>query len=69
MTIQLILVAFVALAAASYLARQAWRTWAGSGCAGGCCKNAAPPAPKEQPLIGVEELLTRVRQRSGNRQG
>jgi hypothetical protein len=64
MILQNILVAVVALAAASYLARQTWRTWASSGCSGGCCKNPVPTA-KETPLISTEELLGRVRRRSG----
>jgi hypothetical protein len=60
-TLQLILVGVVALAASTWLARQAWKTWA-DGCSGGCCKNADPKtAPK--PLIKPEELLTRLRQR------
>jgi hypothetical protein len=62
MDLQDVLVAVIALAAAGYLARQAWRTWAGAGCSGGCCKNAVPPA-KEPPLISPEELLGRVRRR------
>ena len=44
MDLQDVLVAVVALIAAGYLARQAWRTWAGASCSGGCCKNAVPAA-------------------------
>ena len=56
MNFQVILVAIVFLAAAGYLARQAWRTWSGSGCSGGCCKSGAA-AGEKKGLIPAEELL------------
>jgi hypothetical protein len=62
MTLQLVLVALLGLAAAVYLGRQAWRTWAG-GCSAGCCKNGAAPA-SPPPLISQDDLVARVRRRS-----
>jgi hypothetical protein len=61
MTLQLLLVALVGLAAVLYLGRQAWRTLKG-GCSSGCCK--AGKSVSEQPLIATSDLLQRVRQRS-----
>jgi hypothetical protein len=56
--IQTVLVAAAAVAAALYLGRGAWRTWAGKGC-GGCGVKKKAPAE----LISTESLLERVRQR------
>ena len=58
---QLALVALVTIASAAYLGSRAWKTWsAKSGCAGGCgC--AATKKAENAGLIGVEELMGRVR--------
>jgi hypothetical protein len=61
MSLQAILVGIVALAAAGYLSRQAWRTWTGNRCSGGCCKNA-PPSTQTPHLIQADELLGRWKQ-------
>ena len=63
MLLQITLVALVTIASSAYLARRAWRTWsAKSGCAGGCgC--AATKKAENTGLIGVEELMGRVRKR------
>ena len=60
---QLALVALVSIASAAYLGHRAWRTWsAKSGCAGGCgC--AATKKVEKPALIGVEELMGRMRER------
>lgn len=59
MSPQTILVSIAAVAAASYLARAAWRTWSGAGCEKGCgCGPKAEAGPK---LIAAEELLARAR--------
>ena len=60
---QLALVALVSIASAAYLGRRAWRTWsAKSGCSGGCgC--AATKKVENAGLIGVEELMGRIRER------
>jgi hypothetical protein len=65
LNLQILLVAVAALVAVGYLARQAWRTWAG-GCSGGCCKKTAP-GQQAKPLIAADELLGRVRQRAGEK--
>ncbi len=62
---QLALVGLGVAAAAAYIARRAWRTWArkGSGCGGGCgagCKTAPPPAASGQErLIPLEQITVR----------
>ena len=60
---QLALVALVSIASAAYLGRRAWRTWsAKSGCSGGCgC--AATKKVDKPALIGIEELMGRMRER------
>ncbi len=71
MFLQYLLVAVLVSVAAWYVARQTWRTWVrkpGQGCGGGCgCSSKAgstPTAPAGQPLIPVEELTNRLRQRT-----
>jgi hypothetical protein len=61
MVAQLVLVALVSIASAAYLGHRVWKTWsARSGCAGGCgC--AATKKAEGGGLIGVEELMGRVR--------
>ena len=63
MLVQITLVALVSIASVAYLGRRAWRTWSvKSGCAGGCgC--AATKKPETPALIGVEELMGRIRER------
>jgi hypothetical protein len=62
---QLLLVLPIMAAAASYLGRQAWRSWRGgrSGCGGGCgCgKNSAAPASTagRVTLIPADQLTLR----------
>ena len=59
MSLQTFLVLLIAAAAALYLARVAWRTWAGSGCAKGC--GCGPKSEPAKTLIAPDELLVRVR--------
>jgi len=62
---QMPLVGLGVAAAAAYIARRAWRTWArkGSGCGGGCgggCKTAAPPTASGQGrLIPLDQITVR----------
>ena len=64
MTIQDLLVFLVAAAAGLYLARAAWRTWAGSGCNKGC--GCGPKGESPPKLIAAEELLGRMRAGKGS---
>ena len=65
---QMPLVGLGVAAAAAYIARRAWRTWArkGSGC-GGCgsgCKTATPSAASGQGrLIPLEQITVLRRER------
>jgi hypothetical protein len=65
---QLVLVALVTIASVGYLGLRAWRTWsARSGCGGGCgC--AATKKAENAGLIGVEELMGRVRETRDRRE-
>jgi hypothetical protein len=49
--------AIVGLAAA-YVARSAWRAWAGkgAGCASGCGKCAAPATPEQNGRIALPQV-------------
>jgi hypothetical protein len=60
-TVQWILVALVAAAAAAYLGRQAWRTWTATGCGKSC--GCSGPRSEKPGLVAADDLLTRVRQR------
>ena len=59
---QTALVAGLAVLAAAYLLRQAWKTWSGgcTSCSGGCGK---PKKVEAAGLIRPDELLDRVRGR------
>jgi hypothetical protein len=60
--VQTVLVCLTAAAAAAYLARGAWRTWASKGCQSGCGGCGSPAAHKSgADLIPAEDLLARVR--------
>jgi hypothetical protein len=62
--VQTAIVILAAAAAAVYLARTAWRTWAGSGCDKGCgCGPKSEAGPK---LIAADELLVRMRSGKGS---
>ena len=62
MVAQLVLVALVSVASAAYLGLRVWKTWsAKSGCAGGCGCAATKKKAEGGGLIGVEELMGRVR--------
>jgi hypothetical protein len=65
---QLLLAALIVAAAACYLARQAWRSWAGkkSGCGGCGCGKAPAAAAGQRTIIPVEQLTLR---RPGSRAG
>ena len=62
---QLLLASIAIIAAAAYVSRRAWRTWAhkGSGCGGGCgsgCKIAAPDAASAPTrFIPLEQITVR----------
>jgi hypothetical protein len=60
---QLLVAIGIVAVAAAYLVRQTWRAWAGtkSGCGGGCGCASKPPNHEERPLIGSEQLLTRLK--------
>jgi hypothetical protein len=49
--------AIIALAAA-FVARATWRAWAGkkTGCASGCGKCSAPPAPEPNGRISLPQV-------------
>jgi hypothetical protein len=69
---QYLLVTVIILAAATFLVRQTWRTWFGAkdGCGGGChCagnkRNSKSRATGSAvPVISVDELTARIRNRS-----
>jgi len=65
MDYQLLAVALIVVAAFGYLARRAWRTWAGrkSGCGGGCSCGPKEPVNGQISLIPPEQLT--LRRRSG----
>jgi hypothetical protein len=62
---QLLLASIAIIAAAVYVSRRAWRTWAhnGSGCGGGCgsaCKSAAPTTSNGATrLIPLDQITVR----------
>jgi hypothetical protein len=60
---QLAAVGVLVALSAAYLARRAWRTWAGrgAGCGGGCGCAAGPKADERPALIRPEELTLRRR--------
>ena len=61
MLVQIALVVLVSIASAAFLGLRVWKTWsAKSGCSGGCGCAATKKADKPA-LIGVEELMGRVR--------
>ena len=63
---QLALVAMVSIASAAYLVSRAWKTWSvKSGCAGGCGCAQTQKKTETPGLIGVEELMGRVRGKVG----
>jgi hypothetical protein len=63
---QLLTVGVIVAGAVLYLARQSWRTWAGTksgcgGCGGGCGKPSKTGQTKGPVLIPIEQLQVRRR--------
>ena len=60
---QLLIVGLTVLAAAAYLGRRAWRTWAGkgSGCGSCSCHAKATPQPGAGPALIPSDQLTLLR--------